>query len=108
VRVIFQTPPAPAKWKHYQTGELLDGFASFSVVAYEPGDELPLTPNGDSAAPTMSYWRSARAGRPFTVKAAGHYVGLPEVTIPEAVFAPLADDIRVEVKWHWIQKEIAS
>ena len=103
MRVIYETNPAPVTIKDAQ-GQPVTGTFVFSVLRYEPSEMLPTTPDGDTPARPLAYWRgNAPAGHALEVNAPP---GLPAAVIPAAVLANVADDIHLTLQWQFTREGV--
>ncbi len=103
MRVIFRTPPITTKRTDPQTGKVMQVVAEFAATVFDPGDDVPTTPEGEPGAPLMSYWRSvSKRGQPLPIHVYGHYANLPrDLAIPNALLDALPDSARLMLEWRW-------
>lgn len=101
MKVILRTNRRPAKVKHPNTGETLNGELQFEVSVYSAGEEGSVWP-GSVPPSTAAHWLRQESGQATVViPPPPPILDAPPVEVPAAALRALPSDALVAMEWIW-------
>lgn len=101
LRVIHSTPRSAAGNIQPPDDAIIDGFASFEAVYYEPGENIPPGEHPQ----LVSYWLSRLKPNADLIVSPGNRLRGPSpAAIPRGLLERLHPEGKLDLRWHWTRK----